>query len=69
MGGIGMIESWEQFFGAVSRMREHQKVYFQTKDPIALGEARKLEKLVDECIADRQERSGRQGKGRNGGAV
>jgi hypothetical protein len=54
-----VIESWEQFFGAVSRMREHQKVYFQTKDPVALGMARKLEKLVDECTAVRQERTGR----------
>jgi hypothetical protein len=61
-----MIESWEQFFSAVSRMREHQKVYFQTKDTVALGMARKLEKLVDECITDRQERMGKQAEGRNG---
>jgi hypothetical protein len=32
--------------------------------------ARKLEKLVDECIAIRQERTGRQDKSRsNGGAA
>jgi hypothetical protein len=49
-----MIESWKQFFDTVSRMREHQKVYFQTNDPVALGMAKKLEKLVDDCIKDRK---------------
>jgi hypothetical protein len=51
-----MIESWEQFFDAVSRMREHQKVYSRTNDPVALGMARKLENLVDDCIANRKAR-------------
>jgi hypothetical protein len=61
-----VIENWEQFFDAVCRMRGHQKVYFQTKDPVALGMAQKLEKLVDGCIAGRQERMGKQAEGRNG---
>jgi hypothetical protein len=64
-----MIESWEQFLNAVSRMREHQKVYFQTKDPIALGEARKLEKLVDDCIAGRKARVDARKNGWKGGAA
>jgi hypothetical protein len=64
-----MIESREQFFGIVSRMREHQKVYVQTNDPVALGMARKLEKLVDDCIADRKVRMNVQKKERKGGAA
>jgi hypothetical protein len=64
-----VIQNWEQFFNAVSRMREHQKVYFQTKDPVALGMARKLEQLVDECVADRQKRADEQAKDRKGGAA
>jgi hypothetical protein len=35
-------------------MRKHQKVYFDTRDPVALGMSRKLEKIVDECIAERE---------------
>jgi hypothetical protein len=49
-----MIESWDEFFRAVKRMREHQKVYFATKDPIALNNAKKFEITVDECIEWRQ---------------
>ncbi|MDR1128119.1 MAG: hypothetical protein LBL20_02315 [Treponema sp.] len=64
-----MIESWEQFFDTVSRMREHQKVYFQTNDPVALGMAQKLEKLVDDCIADRKARMNAQKQEQKGGAA
>ncbi|MDR0583190.1 MAG: hypothetical protein LBG57_02415 [Treponema sp.] len=64
-----MIESWEQFFGAVFRMREHQKVYFQTNDPIAKEEARKLEELVDDCIAARKARAGDKGYRGGGKAI
>jgi hypothetical protein len=64
-----MIESWEQFFGMVSRMREHQNVYVQTNDPVALGMARKLEKLVDDCIADRKARMDAQKQEQKGGAA
>jgi hypothetical protein len=64
-----MIESWKQFFDTVSRMREHQKMYSQTNDPVALGMARKLEKFVDDCIADRKARMDAQKQGQKGGAA
>jgi hypothetical protein len=40
----------------VKRMREHQKVYCETRDPVALGMSKKLEKIVDDCIAERDRR-------------
>jgi hypothetical protein len=51
-----MISNWQQFFEAVKQMRKHQKVYFDTRDPVALGMSKKLEKIVDECIAERDRR-------------
>ena len=52
-----MIESWEHFFNAVERMREHQKVYFASKDSVALGNAKQFEKIVDDCISERRART------------
>ncbi|MDR0387257.1 MAG: hypothetical protein LBH57_04400 [Treponema sp.] len=62
-----MIKNWEHFFSVVSTMRKHQKVYFKTKDPVALGQARKLEEIVDECIAARIARSDTKTKSHTGG--
>ena len=51
-----MIDNWEQFFCAVATMREHQKVWSKTRDPIALKNAIDIEKIVDDCITARQAR-------------
>ena len=65
-----MIENWEQFFGAVAEMRKHQKVYFASRDQVALQMARQFEKIVDDCIAERagrhQKKLNKQGVKENG---
>jgi hypothetical protein len=49
-----MIASWKGFFIAVEQMRECQKVYFLTRSPSALAAAKKCEKTVDGCIAQKR---------------
>jgi hypothetical protein len=49
-----MITNWEEFYNAVKQMREHQKVYFATKDFVALGNSKKLEGIIDDCIKKRE---------------
>lgn len=65
-----MIENWEQFFGAVAKMREHQKVYFASRDQLALQMSKRFEEIVDDCIAERAARNekklNKQGVGKNG---
>jgi hypothetical protein len=39
------------------KMREHQKVYFASKDTIALGNAKQFEKIVGDCIVERRART------------
>ena len=63
-----MIETWEHFFFAVKEMRKHQGMYFQTKDRIALGRARKFEKPADERIAEREARMNAQNQSHTGGS-
>lgn len=40
----------KDFFDAVARMREKQKVYFRTRTSAALSESKRLEKVVDDEI-------------------
>jgi len=49
-----MIASWKEFFMAVETMRERQRVYFLTKTPAALNDAKKCEVAVDECIKQKR---------------
>jgi hypothetical protein len=55
-----MIVSWKDFFVAVEQMRECQKVYFLSKSPAALAAAKRCEKAVDDCIAQKQAEWNRQ---------
>jgi hypothetical protein len=45
-----VISSWKEFLVAVDKMREAQKLYFLSKAPSALADAKKREAVVDECI-------------------
>jgi len=55
-----MIASWKDFFTAVEHMRERQKVYFMTRSPAALRDAKESEKAVDECIKTKRAEWARQ---------
>jgi hypothetical protein len=55
-----VISSWKEFFTAVEQMRQCQKVYFLTKEPEALREAKKCEAAVDGCIAGKRAEWARQ---------
>ena len=55
-----MIASWKDFFIAVEQMRERQKVYFLTRTPEALRNAKKSEAVVDECIKEKRAEWARQ---------
>lgn len=39
-----------EFFYTVAEMREAQKAYFKTKDPMVFRAARKLENIIDHEI-------------------
>jgi hypothetical protein len=49
-----MIASWMDFFTAVEKMRECQKLYFLHKDHTALLAAKKREAEVDACIKEKR---------------
>ncbi|MCL2762213.1 MAG: hypothetical protein FWD36_03265 [Treponema sp.] len=48
-----MITTWKEFFDAVEKMRECQKIYSKDRSPISLRVAQKREAVVDECIKEK----------------
>lgn len=47
------MDSTNDFFEAVRKMRTAQRVYFKTRGYDALAEAKKWEKQVDKMLAER----------------
>jgi hypothetical protein len=44
-------KTWKGFFDLVSEMRQSQKRYFATRNPVALKESKCKEKVVDDYIS------------------
>ena len=51
-----MVKTVNEFVVLVSQMHEAQKRYFRERGTQALNDARKLEKLVDQEILEREKR-------------
>jgi hypothetical protein len=50
------IDSWQAFFEAVEAMRDIQKKYDRTKSPGAKLALKRLEKIIDDFIDERNKR-------------